>query len=276
MATKRASKRSTTRRSNVKRVLNCVPSENTEKDWTPDEAKAAGALRAGRAAAAPASIDLRTGNSWYKIGDQGATGSCVGWASADSVVRWHFVKANRLASTKSLSVRYVWMASKETDQFTQRPSTFIDAEGTSLKSALDVCRKWGTVEDTLLPFASGKLYPGTEGEFYAIAATGRISAYFNLGTNPTAWKNWLSQNGPILTRLGVDATWDGATGTNGNLDVYQPQTNRGGHAVALVGYTPDRFIVRNSWGTAWGDKGYAYASYGYAQAAFTEAYGVTP
>ncbi len=44
---------------------------------------------------------------------------------------------------------------------------------------------------------------------------------------------------------------------------------------ALVGYTPDRFIVRNSWGTSWGDQGFAYASVAYAQAAFTEAYGVS-
>ena len=72
----------------------------------------------------------------------------------------------------------------------------------------------------------------------------------------------------------MDATWDNATATQGNLDFYQLQTTHGGHAVALVGCTPDRFIVRNSWGTGWGDQGYAYASLAYAQAAFMEAYGV--
>ena len=71
----------------------------------------------------------------------------------------------------------------------------------------------------------------------------------------------------------MDATWDNAPNTKGKLDVYQPDTTRGGHAVALVGYTPDRFIVRNSWGTGWGDQGFGYASIAYAQAAFTEAYG---
>ena len=79
-----------------------------------------------------------------------------------------------------------------------------------------------------------------------------------------------------LTRLGVDKTWDDATKTKGNLDVYKPNTVRGGHAVAIVGYKTDRFIVRNSWGTGWGDKGFGYASLAYAQDAFTEAYGVSP
>ena len=47
------------------------------------------------------------------------------------------------------------------------------------------------------------------------------------------------------------------------------------HAVAPVGYDPDVFIVRNSWGTdLWGDEGFGYASNSYTAAAFTEAFGV--
>ena len=48
-------------------------------------------------------------------------------------------------------------------------------------------------------------------------------------------------------------------------------------AFACVGYTADRrFIIRNSWGTAWGDKGFAYASEAYINAGFfNESYGVT-
>ena len=72
-------------------------------------------------------------------------------------------------------------------------------------------------------------------------------------------------------------TWDNATATQGKLDTFQPNTVRGGHAVAIVGYSADkRFIIRNSWGTAWGDKGYGYASEAYITAAFfNESYGIT-
>jgi hypothetical protein len=255
------------------RILNCVPSPRPETDWRLHNAADAGLL-ATAARAVPSSKDLRD-DSWWKIGDQGDTGSCVGWATADSVLRWHFVQARRLAKNQRLSTRFQWMAAKETDEFVGQPTTFIESDGTSLKAALDVSRKWGAVRDAVLPFSSGKLYDGEVATFYAIATQLRIAAYFNLGTDLAGWRTWLAGSGPILTRLDVDSTWNNATATKGKLTTYRPSTAQGGHAVALVGYTTTGFIVRNSWGAAWGDKGYAYASNAYARKAFTEAYGVT-
>jgi C1A family cysteine protease len=254
----------------VKRILNVRPSEKTEEDWGFEEA--AGADLVAAAPRVPSSKDLRA--DWWKVGDQGTTGSCVGWATADSVVRWHLVRVNKVSRTEFLSPRFVWMAAKETDQFTTRPTTFVEDEGTSLKAALDIARKYGVIRDSLLPFASGKLYQGNAKTLYATAAQLKIAAYFNLGTNLTNWRTWLATKGPILTRLTVDDTWQNATDTVGVLEEYKEDTATGGHAVAIVGYRPGRFIVRNSWGTGWGDKGFAYASLAYAQEAFTEAYGV--
>ena len=105
-----------------------------------------------RGAAVPPRKDLRA--AWWRINDQGSTGSCVGWASADGVLRWHFVKTNRIGQSELISPRFQWMAAKETDEFNSRPTTFVEAEGTSLKAALDVSRKFGAVKDTVLPFAS--------------------------------------------------------------------------------------------------------------------------
>ena len=255
----------------VKRILNCNPSRDPQKDWRIEHAVGAGVLAA--AAPPPANKDLR--ESWWQIGDQGATGSCVGWATADGVLRWHFVKGGLLGKDEPLSPRFIWMAAKETDEYTNQPTTFIETDGTSPKAALDIARQFGAVKDNVLPFKSGQLYQDDVKTFYALSAQLKIASYFNLGTNLVDWRLWLAEHGPILTRLDVDATWDNGKVTNGNLDIYQPETTRGGHAVTLVGYTPDRFIVRNSWGTAWGDKGFGYASTAYAQAAFTESYGAT-
>jgi C1A family cysteine protease len=256
----------------TRRILNCIPSSGIERDWEFRNAEDAGILAA--AASTPRSRDLRD-DTWWKIGDQGGTGSCVGWASADSVLRWHFVQDGRIAKTDVLSTRFQWMAAKETDQFVRHPTSFIESAGTSLKSALDVARRWGAVRDRELPFRNRRLYPGEEATFYAVATQLKIAAYFNLGRVLANWRTWLANNGPILTRLDVDSTWDKATDTKGKLTTYKPSTAQGGHAVALVGYTATNFIVRNSWGTDWGDGGYAYASNAYAGKAFTEAYGVS-
>lgn len=257
------------------RICNVVPSRNTERDWTIENAIAANAI-AAPAPTLPASVDLRL--NWWNIGNQESTGSCVGWASTDGVTRYHMVMASKIANPGLFSPRFTWMSSKEIDEFTSRPQTFIEGAGTSLKAAMEILRKYGAVPESILPFhISTTMYLGNENAFFATAATYRIASYFNLAKNLSNWRSWLATHGPIMAALNVDATWDNATATGGKLDTFKPNTVRGGHAVCVVGYTTDkRFIIRNSWGTAWGDKGFAYASEAYINAGFFgESYGVT-
>ncbi|MCP4263533.1 MAG: C1 family peptidase [Planctomycetes bacterium] len=269
---------------NKDRILNVIPSPDTEKDWRYSHAEEAGIIRERAAARLPTSKDLR--QTWWDIRNQGGTGACVGFATADSVLRWQFAQAGKLGKTSTkdkdkLSPRFTWMASKETDRYTSYPTTMIERTGTWLKAALEVSRKFGAVRESDLQFQPEKLWDGSRSGFFSTAAQFKISSYYNLShklfrsrsATLHKWRNWIAKIGPILTRLDVDATWDNVT-SNGKLDTYKRNTKRGGHAVALVGYTKDRFIVRNSWGPSWGHKGYGYASLAYTKAAFTEAYGV--
>jgi hypothetical protein len=252
-------------------ILNCTRSRDVARDWRMQNARAAAAWP--RAAGIPTSRDLR--EPWWSVGDQGTTGANVGWAAADSVLRWHFVRVQAIGLAQPLSARYLWLAAKESERVhRRRPMTFIENEGTSLKAALDVARRFGVVTNAVLPTEERRLYSGDAADFYALASRLRIASYFNLGAQLSDWREWLAFEGPILTRLEVDRSWDEASSTGGKLETYRAETSRGGHAVALVGYDANGFIVRNSWGTTWGDWGFAYASEAYAVAAFTEAYGV--
>lgn len=249
-------------------VLNCVPSENQLDDWTFEDAIGAGVVTLPEAI--PDVVDLR--EAWWPVDDQGGSGACVGYATALGILRWHYVKAGWIPEIQKPSARFIWMANKETDEITSYPTTFLEKEGTQTKLALGVARKYGCVLEADLPM-NGSLSMLPSATFYTKAARLRIATYHNLWRNLDVWRGWLASNGPILTRLNVDRTWDNARLTNGRLETYQPNTVRGGHAVCLVGYTPDHFIVRNSWGDDWGDNGFGYASNAYAAVAFTEAYG---
>jgi C1A family cysteine protease len=255
-------------------ICNVEPSKSTENDWQFGDSVTSGAL--GLVAAIPPSVDLRA--PWWAINSQESTGSCVGWATADGVVRYHMVTAGRITPDQLLSPRHVWMASKETDAITTRPETFLERAGTTLKAAVDVARKQGVALMADLPFhLQTNMYLGAENTFYASSAQRRVSAYFNLKKNLTEWKEWLASNGPILAALNVDSSWDDAASNGGKVDTFQPGTVRGGHAICVVGYRTDgRFIVRNSWGTAWGDQGFGYLHPDYIKSAFyDESYGVT-
>ena len=249
--------------------LNCISSLRQEEDWTIQEAFESGVISGEKDI--PEECDLR--EDWWDIRDQGETGACVGFATADGVLRWHYTKKEMIDEGVKISPRFIWMANKETDQITDYPTTFIEKAGTQTKLAIGIARNFGAVTEDVLPM-EGPLYTGSTQSFYIIAAQLRITSYHNLGTDMDKWRFWLAHQGPILTRLNIDETFLQANPSDPYLKNYDDQNRYGGHAVALVGYDKNHFIVRNSWGESWGDKGFGYTSIDYSQIAFTEAYGV--
>ena len=221
-----------------------------EDDYAPDQAEDEGYLDDRPY---PPELDLR--EAWHEVADQGRTTSCVGWALADSVLRWQLVKSGRLAPDEHLSARYVWMASKEFDERIKYPSTFLEEDGTSLKAGLDVVRKWGLPLERELPF-SGNLAHGSPQDFNASAATRKLKRYFNLGDDTVdrrdcfdLWRRWLHQQGPLPVLLAVDRHLAQPGAMLTGFDAASATTS---HAAALFGYGPDHFLLRSSWGTGWG------------------------
>lgn len=70
-------------------------------------------------------------------------------------------------------------------------------------------------------------------------------------------QQFLTDYGPIS--VGVYAGQPGFTQAGASGSVTCP-SGPIDHAVLLVGYNSTHWIIKNSWGTSWGDKGYGYVS----------------
>lgn len=239
----------------------------------------------------PRELDLRKNRQWYRVvGDQEHTGSCIGWALADSVMRWQLVDDGRLPRNQRLSPRFVWMASKEwqaqrrgrehdtvADLLTEwQPSTFMEEATTAAKDALQVARHLGVVTEPMLKW-KGPLNRGPEPEFWERAARFKLEAYYTvtaarLEDRLRLWRQWISQHGPLMIVVATDSS---LLAGDKVLSEYRPRQHTGLHACALVGYTrDDRFLVRNSWGPKWAENGYAWATPAWLSPAVRECYGV--
>ena len=185
-------------------ILNGEPSAGVDSDWTFEDAVAAGVVAADEARPA---VDLRRAD--WPVRDQGSTGACVGFGTADGVLHWHYREAGLLAPGERPSPRFIWMANKETDRIRSYLTSFIESAGTQTKLALRVARRYGCVLESTLPM-SGRLSPLSTAAFYTRAAKYRIASYHNLRRIRAAWRRWLCHQGPILARVVVDRTCAGS------------------------------------------------------------------
>ena len=226
-----------------------------------------------RSAPSPARKDLR--QSWWRIQDQGSTGSCVGWAAADGVLRWHFVKTGRIATNELLSPRFQWIAAKETDAFNTRPTTFVEAEGTSLRRP-STSRASSAPSRTPSSRSSGAPVSGKREDL--LRDRGAAQDQHVLQPRPRARElaDVAGDEGadpdPAQRRLDVgEGDGDQREARAVPAADGQGRTRRdAGRLHAGDVHRPEQL------GHGWGDRGFAHASLGYAQAAFTEAYGIEP
>jgi hypothetical protein len=259
-----------------KRVMNVDPSPDRGFDWSWTRA------RKPKKPVIYRGVDFRkTMPSWgSRVEDQKDTGSCVGQAGA-MVLRYQWIKSGICRPNDRPSIRFLWMASKEMDPFVGYPSTMIEGAGTYIKSVVSIMKKFGCPLSRDLSM-SGKLSKLASSSFNEKAKRGRIASYYALtsgsGSRKQSFKFWLSNHGPIITRLNIDEGFVNPSKKESFVLQRYTGAKYGGHAVVIAGYRTrggkDEYLVKNSYGKRWGNKGYLWVSDDYAKLAFTEAYGV--
>ena len=159
------------------------------------------------------------------------------------VLRWHFVKAGRLDEDR-VALAALHLDGLEGDRRVRRrrrPRSS-SAPAPAVKAALDVGAqvRRGHAR-SVLPFAQRQALRRRAGDLLRArraAEDQRATSTCGRRRSADAWRRWLATKGPILTRLDVDRTWDERDGQRAATSTSTSRApTRGGHAVALVGYT---------------------------------------
>ena len=212
------------------------------------------------AAAPPIPEKVDYGKETGPVGDQGHTGSCVGWATAHGLRRWLYYKEE--GKKTRFSVRFVWMSSKEIDPW--MPNVAFDLAGTRIRDAFKVMNKYGACPESLWKFDEPLPDPDKEQSILKEAMKCRIGTYHALTTNVER-RVHLAQEGPFVVGVPVYSNWS-QIGSDGVVPDPDGEF-RGGHAVLVVGYDDKkkRFKFQNSWATTWGAHGFGYFTYDYME-----------
>ncbi|WP_413289739.1 C1 family peptidase [Bdellovibrio sp. HCB337] len=205
----------------------------------------------------PVSIDWRNkdGRNWVTpILNQGTCGSCVAFAALGVMETQMNISSLLPNLNLRLSPQHLFSCGRGACDFGWYPV-----------SAAMYLMKSGVTDEACMPYTSGAT--GVDVACQATCAdisqrTYKISDYntpTTYGQDLNAVKRAL-QKGPLVTTLAVYADFLSYAG-----GIYQHTSGDyvGGHAVSIVGYddATQSFIIRNSWGEEWGEKGFGHVSY---------------
>jgi len=140
--------------------------------------------------------------------------------------------------------------------------------GAQIRDGIKTVNKNGVCPEAMWPYDEGKFIKKPGAKCYAEALKHQALSYMRISNTLPQLKGCLADGFPFVFGFTVyDAFESNKVAKSGHLLL--PDTSKekvvGGHAVMAVGYDDSKqwFIIRNSWGTDWGLKGYYTMPYAY-------------
>jgi len=194
-----------------------------------------------------------------KILDQGSEGACTGFALAAVI---NYLNRGR-GKLHHVSPRMLYEMARYYDRWPGE-----EYEGATCRGAIKGWYAMGACRDS-----DWRYIEGSPGSLTLARAKGarenRVGAYYRLNHRLSDFHAALTETGAIFVSANVHDGWSG-----GNLRTveqgagkrrvipYEAGPSRArGHAFAIIGYDDEGFIVQNSWGESWGDRGVAVWTY---------------
>merc|ERR1712042_279805 len=198
----------------------------------------------------PASVDWRDAGAVTDVKNQGQCGSCWAFATTEMIESYAQISSNEM----------VELSTQQVTSCTPNPTScggVGGCKGSIAQLGYNYIQLFGHTTEESWPYVSGS--NGQTGscdfDMETTAPVVTLKGYNTLPpNNQEAVMNHLATVGPLA--VNVDASlWHTYTGGifdgcdfNENIEI--------NHVVQLVGYTPDAWIIRNSWSEAWGEEGY--------------------
>ncbi|MFH1282159.1 MAG: C1 family peptidase [bacterium] len=238
-----------------KSTIGSVRLENHEQEHNPE------ALPKDTLPITPPSFDWRNhnGSNWMtSVKDQAGCGSCWAFAAVGSVEAVNNIHLNNPNSDIDLSEQYL-----VSDCFDSG-----SCAGGSIRESLHYIGANGVPDEGCFPYIASdaecsERCPDWESRLTSIVTTGRVP------NDQEAIKQRLILHGPLAAS--VYTSEGGGFGGMGYFDsnnIYrcsnEPEDPYTNHVVVIVGYNDNSeyWIVKNSWGSSWGEEGYFKVGYG--------------
>jgi C1A family cysteine protease len=198
----------------------------------------------------PSTVDLRPYCS--AIEDQGNLGSCTGNAIAGAIE----LLDKRAGKNIDVSRLYIYYYERLLE------GTVNYDNGAYIRDGMRAVYNYGAPLESLWPYNISRFRNPPSVQAVQDGARRKVTSYQAVA-NHQGCLDSLAAGYPVVIGFSVYSSFESATVARTGVMPY-PNTSReqllGGHAVLLVGYDKTRqvYIVRNSWGSNWGDRGYFY------------------
>jgi C1A family cysteine protease len=204
----------------------------------------------------PLRVDIRETGKLPDVYDQGQTSSCTSQSIAAAIEYGLACEGKQVHVPSRLFIYYNERLLEGTTN---------DDAGAEIRDGIKSVASDGSPDEKFWPFEPSRLTTKPSDEAYAEAKKGIIKQYSRVPVSLYNIQSVLSHNVPVVFGASLYQSFesDSVAGT-GHVPMPDPNEGMvGGHAMLMVGYEAGHFIVRNSWGNGWGDKGYCYIPYAY-------------
>ena len=198
----------------------------------------------------PDKVDLRATCS--AIENQEQLGSCTANALVGNL---EFLEQKEAVPFQDISRLFIYFNERWIEGDTREDN------GAQLRDGIKSLIKWGYCSESRVPYDITKFAKKPSCIAYAEAKKHKITSYLSI-RSMDEMRHCLADGYPFVFGFDVYESFESdEVARTGIVPIPKDgESYLGGHAVCAVGYdqTKELFIVRNSWGSNWGDKGYCY------------------